>query len=99
MSSLAERIKLKEEARLDKQFASKWFTLFIFMPSIITLTASILLVSIGDGEGANVYIVAAIVANLLGGVLEAFRRKIIRQDQAIRELQEKLEAPQRAEDH
>jgi hypothetical protein len=99
VSSLAERIKLKEEARLDKQFGSKWFTLFIFIPSIITLAASILLIAIGDSEGANVYIVAAIVANPLGGVLEAFRRKIIRQDQAIRELQEKLATPQRAVDH
>ena len=78
------------ERQLDKKFASRGFALILYAPGILALVAAFLYLSIGSHQAANTYILMAVVINLLAGFLDMFRKKIIRQDQAIKALQEQL---------
>ena len=82
------------ERQLDKKFASKGFAFILYTPGILALVAGVLNLSIGSHQAANTYILMAVVINLLAGFLDMFRKKIIRQDQAIKALQEQLEEKQ-----
>ena len=78
------------ERQLDKKFASKGFAFILYTPGIIALVAAFLYLFIGFHQAANTCILMAVLINLLSGFLDMFRKKIIRQDQAIKALQEQL---------
>ena len=91
MDSFLDRRKRREASRLDEHFASKTFTCLLYTPGLIALAAGFLFIATGLSDAASPYLIAASLITLLSGSVDACRRKIIRQDEVIRELQERLE--------
>ena len=91
MSMTQSRMKELELEEADRKFASKSFGYFLYLPSLVPLATSFLLMGIGlSGPTTNSFLVMASLLGLISGFFEIFRRKILRQDEAIKQLQEQL---------
>ena len=80
-----------EAERFDKKFASKGWACFLFAPGVLALAMAVFTLAIGaEGSTTSVLIFMGIFLNLVSVLLDGFRRKIIRQDGIIRQLQNQL---------
>lgn len=91
MSIHHSRSRKLESERADRMFASKRLACLLYAPCLIPLAGAFLLLRLEiTGPTTTVYIAMASLLGLVSGFLDMFRRKIIRQDEAIKELQEQL---------
>ena len=92
MSIHHSRSRKLESERADRMFASKRLACLLYAPCLIPLAAGafLLLALEITGPTTTVYIAMGSLLALVTGFLDMFRRKIIRQDEAIKELQEQL---------
>lgn len=92
MSDFQNRFQKAEAERFDRKFASKGWACFIFAPGLLALAMAFIAEGIGAApETTNTYLVMGIFLNLVSVIFAGFRRKIIRQDQTINQLQERLD--------
>ena len=88
MSNSQSRLQKLDAEREDRLFASKRWAFLLYAPCVIPLVAGFY--SIAMGLEASNYIIMASMLSLVSGALDMFRRKVIRQDKAIKQLQEQL---------
>ena len=91
MSDYKNRLKEAEAERFDRQFASKGWACLLYAPGALALAAAFLMEAVGAvGQTTIMLIFMGIFLNLVSVFLDGFRRKIIRQDEAIRQLREQF---------
>lgn len=94
MSDDQNRFEQMKAEQLDKAFAAKWYTAVVFAPGILALAMVFIGLAIGAApETVNTYLVVAIFLNLVSVILDTMRRKILRQDEKIRQLQDQIKSP------
>ena len=77
--------------RKDRMFSSKMLACLLFAPSLIPLALAFFLLSVGiSGPVTLTFICMGSFLGLVSGFLHMFRRKIIQQEQIIKQLQEQL---------
>ena len=74
----------------DQYFASKRHTILIYSPTWITIIAAFIHIAMGLVVEATPYLVTGSLLALVCGSLDLCRNKIMRQDEAIQQLQEQL---------
>ena len=90
MCDFQNRLRKLESEREDRMFASKWAACFIYLPCLIALGHGFLLIVI-DLSAASHSIVMASLLGLVAASISTIREKIIRQDKALQQLQERYE--------
>ena len=90
MITISDRLQIKKDVKLDAHFASIGFTFLLYMPGAIALATAFLFIATGLFDAASPCLIMASLITLLSGSIDTCRRKIIRQDQAIRVMQEKI---------
>ena len=84
------RLEKKAQEEDNQKFASKKMGFFIYLPCWIPIILAFFLLTMGMASEASPYIVMGSMLALVCGSLGQMREKIIRQNQAIQILREKL---------
>jgi hypothetical protein len=91
MSDLQSRLKEIELERADRLFASKWWAGILYTPGLLALAVAVFSLARGVvSESTSVLILIATLFNLVSVPLDVFRKKILRQDEAIKLLQQQF---------